>query len=52
MNATMVLVFYLFREAFRYFHLGYASALSFVFLVMVMALAAFQFRILRAGAAD
>ena len=52
LNATMVLVFYLFREAFRYFHLGYASALSFVFLVLVMALAALQFRILRAGAAD
>ena len=52
LNATMVLVFYLFREAFRYFHLGYASALSFVFLVLVMALAGLQFRILRAGAAD
>jgi ABC-type sugar transport system permease subunit len=52
LNATMVLVYYLFREAFRYFHLGYASALSFVFLVLVMALAAFQFRILRGGATD
>jgi multiple sugar transport system permease protein len=48
LNATMVLVFYLFREGFRYFHLGYASALSFVFLVLVLALAAVQFRILRA----
>jgi ABC-type sugar transport system permease subunit len=52
LNATMVLVFYLFREGFRYFHLGYASALSFVFLVLVLALAAFQFRILRAGSAE
>ena len=47
LNATMVLVFYLFREAFRYLHLGYASALSFVFLILVMALAIFQFRIIR-----
>jgi multiple sugar transport system permease protein len=52
LNATMVLVFYLFREGFRYFHLGYASALSFVFLVLVLALAALQFRILRAEPAE
>ncbi len=47
MDATMVLVYHLFREGFRYFHLGYASAISFVFLVLVLALAIVQFRLLR-----
>ena len=47
LNATMVLVFHLFREGFRYVHLGDASALSFVLLLLVLALAALQFRVLR-----
>jgi multiple sugar transport system permease protein len=47
MNATLVLVFHLFREGFRYIHLGYASALSFVLLVLILALAAVQFLVLR-----
>jgi len=47
MNATVVLVFHLFREGFRYIHLGYASALSFVLLVLILALAAAQFWVLR-----
>lgn len=48
MDATMVLVYHLFREGFRYSHMGYASTLSFVLLALVLALAALQFRILRA----
>lgn len=47
MNATVVLVFHLFREGFRYIHLGYASALSFVLLVLILVLAAAQFWVLR-----
>jgi multiple sugar transport system permease protein len=47
MDATMVLVFHLFREGFRYFHLGYASAVSFVLLLLVLALAVVEFRVLR-----
>jgi multiple sugar transport system permease protein len=47
MNATIVLVYQLFREGFRYYHMGYASALSFVLLGLVLALAGLQFRILR-----
>lgn len=49
MNATVVLVYHLFREGFRYNHMGYASALSFVLLGLVLALAALQFRVLRAA---
>jgi ABC-type sugar transport system permease subunit len=47
MDATMVLVYHLFREGFRYFHLGYASAISFVLLLLVLVLAVVQFRVLR-----
>jgi multiple sugar transport system permease protein len=47
LNATTVLVFHLFREGFRYIHLGYASALSFVLLLLILALAALQFWVLR-----
>ena len=47
LNATMVLVFHLFREGFRYVHLGDASALSFVLLVLILTLATLQFRVLR-----
>jgi len=35
------------RRAFRYVHLGYASALSFVLLVLILLLAALQFWVLR-----
>jgi multiple sugar transport system permease protein len=47
LNATMVLVYHLFREAFRYIHIGYAAALSCVLLVLILALAGVQFRLLR-----
>ncbi len=47
LNATTVLVFHLFREGFRYMHLGDASALSFVLLVLILTLATLQFRVLR-----
>lgn len=47
MNSTTVLVFHLFREAFRYVHLGYASALSFALLFLILGLAAIQFWLLR-----
>ena len=46
-SATVVLVFHLFREGFRYNHLGYASALSFFLLLLVLGVAAVQFRLLR-----
>lgn len=47
MNSTIVLVFHLFREAFRYVHMGYASALSFALLFLILGLAAIQFWLLR-----
>ena len=47
LNATMVLVYHLFREAFRYIHIGYAAALSCVLLALILALAGVQFWLLR-----
>ena len=46
-DSTQTLVFYVFQSAFRYFKLGYASALSFLLLGLALALIAIQFRLLR-----
>ena len=46
-DSTQTLVFYVFQNAFRYFKLGYASALSFLLLVLALVLIAIQFRLLR-----
>lgn len=48
-NSTQTMVFYIFQSAFRYFKLGYASALSFLLLVMVLIMTAVQFRLLRSN---
>ncbi len=46
-DSTMVLVFYIFRTAFRYFEMGFAAAMSFLLLVVVLAFTLLQFRLLR-----
>lgn len=46
-DSTTVIVFYIFRTAFRYFQMGYASAMSVVLLLIVMAFTLIQFRLLR-----
>jgi ABC-type sugar transport system permease subunit len=46
-ESTMVIVFYIFRSAFRYFEMGYASAMSVVLIVIVLVLTLVQFRLLR-----
>ncbi|HEV8338944.1 MAG TPA: sugar ABC transporter permease [bacterium] len=46
-DSTMVIVFYIFRVAFRYFEMGYASAMSFILMGIVIVLALLQFRLLR-----
>ncbi len=46
-DSTQTLVFYIFQSAFRYFKMGYASALSFVLLGLVLILTAIQFRLFR-----
>ncbi|MBO0805296.1 MAG: sugar ABC transporter permease [Nocardiopsaceae bacterium] len=44
-NATMVLGLYVYREAFQYFNLGYASALAWVLLMLIVVITAVQFLI-------
>lgn len=46
-DSTQTMVFYVFQTAFSYFKLGYASALSFLLLILVLFLTAIQFRLLR-----
>ena len=46
-DSTQTLVFYIFQSAFRYYKLGYATALSFLLLALVLILTAAQFRLLR-----
>ncbi len=46
-ESTMVIVFYIFRSAFRYFQMGYASAMSVILLGIVLLLTLVQFRLLR-----
>jgi multiple sugar transport system permease protein len=46
-DSTQTVVFYIFQTAFRYYKLGYASALSFLLLMLVVVLAAVQFGLFR-----
>ncbi|HSZ38341.1 MAG TPA: sugar ABC transporter permease [Trebonia sp.] len=42
-NATMVLGLYIYREAFEYYNLGYASAMAWVMLVVILIITLVQF---------
>jgi multiple sugar transport system permease protein len=46
-NSTIVIVFHIFRTAFRYFNMGYAAAMSFVLLLLVLVVTSIQFRLFR-----
>jgi multiple sugar transport system permease protein len=46
-NATLFYVLYLYRNAFQYFKMGYASALAWVLFVIVLILTLIQFRLAR-----
>ena len=46
-DSTSTIVFYIFRNAFRYYDLGYAAAMSFALLVLVLVVMLVQFRALR-----
>jgi len=45
-NATNVIVLYLYQQAFEFFKLGYASAVAYVLFALVFAVALLQFRLL------
>ena len=46
-ESTTAIVFQIFRTGFRYYELGYAAAMSFLLLALVLVLMWFQFRALR-----
>ena len=46
-NATLVYVLYLYRNAFEYFKMGYASALAWVLFLIIMIVTIFQFWLAR-----
>src|SRR3954449_1503261 len=51
-NASRVLYLYIFQQAFEFNALGYASALAVALIVLLVIVAAFQLRMLRAGESD
>jgi multiple sugar transport system permease protein len=51
-NSSRVMYLYIFQQAFEFNELGYASALSVALIVLLIVVAAFQLRLLRAGESD
>jgi multiple sugar transport system permease protein len=51
-NASRVLYMYIFQQSFEFNELGYAAALSMALIVLLVAVAAIQLRLLRAGESD
>src|SRR3712207_5918451 len=43
-NATMVYMLYLYDQAFRYLHMGYASALAWVLFVIILVITLVHFK--------
>jgi multiple sugar transport system permease protein len=46
-NATLFYVLYLFDQAFRYFRMGYASAMAWLLFLIILGITIFQFRLAR-----
>ncbi|GIJ50407.1 sugar ABC transporter permease [Virgisporangium aliadipatigenens] len=51
-GATRVVYLYIYEQAFRYFHMGYAAAAAMVLVVILGLLTAVQLRLLRASRSD
>ena len=49
---TRVIYYYIYRQAFTYFHMGYAAAIAMVLVVILGVLTAIQMRLLRASRSD
>jgi multiple sugar transport system permease protein len=50
LDKTLSVTMYMYREGFRFFHQGYASAIAYVLFVIVAIIAILQFRFLRSDA--
>lgn len=51
-SATRVIYFYIYQEAFNYFHMGYAAAAAMALVVILAVLTALQMRLLRASRSE
>jgi multiple sugar transport system permease protein len=51
-SATRVIYFYIYQEAFTYFHMGYAAAVAMALVLILGLLTAVQMRLLRASRSD
>jgi multiple sugar transport system permease protein len=51
-SATRVIYFYIYQEAFTYFHMGYAAAAAMALVLILGLLTAVQMRLLRASRSD
>jgi multiple sugar transport system permease protein len=51
-GATRVIYFYIYQQAFTYFHMGYAAAVAMALVVILGVLTAVQMRLLRASRSD
>ena len=47
LDATTVVVYYLYEQAFQFFHGGYAAAIAYVLFVAILVITRIQFRISR-----
>ena len=52
LGSTDVLGFYLYRYGFRYYELGFASAVAYVMFLLIFVVTVIQFRLSRGGGAD
>jgi multiple sugar transport system permease protein len=51
LHATTVVVYYLYQQAFQYFHAGYAAAIAAALFVVIALITAIQLRLTREPAA-
>lgn len=51
-NSTRVLVWYIYENAFRFFKMGYASAMSVVLFLALIVFTLIQMKLMRAGSSD
>jgi len=51
-NSTRALVWFIYENAFRFFKMGYASAMSVTLFLALIVLTLFQMRLLRSGSSD
>lgn len=51
-SATRVIYFYIYQEAFNFFHMGYAAAAAMALVVILAVLTALQMRLLRASRSE